>query len=397
MKTLNTGTPVPENEAIRLSRLYEYEILNTARETEFDRVAELAADLMNCPGAFINFVDAQSVFSKANTLDYPADGIPRDKSLCAITILSDDPLIVADTHDYEELRQSPWTHGEKGIRFYAAVPLTTNDGFRLGTLCVIDYTPRNPTPQQLRMLASLAKIVMDKLEIRIIHRKAFSIQTDYVNRTMHDLKNYVANLMVAAEILGKQNAAETLPTVSGIVTRNTKRIAQRLDDVLNLSKIQHEAYQLNIERCELSSLLDNVIENYRLAASGKQQILVKEYTKELFVDGDCGTLTEVFDNLVSNAIKYSFPGSSIRIVSERRDHELIIGFHDEGQGLSDGDKEKLFVRYAKLSAIPTGKEITNGLGLAISKILVELNKGKLWAESEGIGKGASFFVSLPAV
>ncbi|PZR28813.1 MAG: hypothetical protein DI535_05135 [Citrobacter freundii] len=397
MKRLSTGKFYPEQETARLSRLHEYEILHTAPETEFDRIVELAADIMQCPGAFINFVDTDKVFSKASIKGFPAEGIPREKTLCGLAILSDEVLVVEDIYQYDQLEQSPWTQEETGLRFYAGAPLTTTDGYRLGTLCVVDSAPHTPTPDQLRMLETLARIVMDKLDVRVGHRKAFAIQTEYVNRTMHDLKNYVSNLIIAADILNKQNIKETLPTVTDIINRNTKRIAERLDDVLNLSRIQHTAYELNIQRCELSSLLDHVIDNYTLAARDKQQTLVKAYANDLFINGDCSTLTEVFENLLSNAIKYSYPGTSIQIVAERRENELVIAFHDDGQGLTESDKEKLFTRYAKLSATPTGKETANGLGLAISKILVDLNKGKLWAESDGPGTGASFFVSFQVV
>ncbi|MDW8465755.1 MAG: sensor histidine kinase [Chloroherpetonaceae bacterium] len=108
-----------------------------------------------------------------------------------------------------------------------------------------------------------------------------------------------------------------------------------------------------------------------------------------------------FDNLISNAIKYSPHGKHIWVsMEEHQDVATLqkvvrIAVKDEGQGLSEADMQKLFGKFQRLSAKPTGGESSTGLGLAIVKQIVELHGGKVWAESEGKDKGATFFVELP--
>jgi len=111
-------------------------------------------------------------------------------------------------------------------------------------------------------------------------------------------------------------------------------------------------------------------------------------------------MREVFSNLISNAIKYSPHGKTITVrygysESDSESKRVLIAVKDEGQGLSDLDKQKLFGQFQRLSARPTGGESSTGLGLWIAKQFVEKHGGRIWAESEGKGKGTTFFVELP--
>ena len=105
----------------------------------------------------------------------------------------------------------------------------------------------------------------------------------------------------------------------------------------------------------------------------------------------------MFHNLLSNALKYSYPDSDINIFVSRNCTSVDVEFRDEGQGLDEDDINKLFTRFAKLSSKPTGKETSNGLGLSICKSFVEMHNGKIYANSPGKDMGTSFFVSLPLI
>ncbi len=99
--------------------------------------------------------------------------------------------------------------------------------------------------------------------------------------------------------------------------------------------------------------------------------------------------------MLSNAIKYSYPGSTIKIICSSEEDNVIFEFRDKGVGLTTDDLPKLFTKFARLSSIPTAKERSNGIGLYIVKTLVQLHGGKVWAANEGKEKGSSFFISLP--
>lgn len=110
---------------------------------------------------------------------------------------------------------------------------------------------------------------------------------------------------------------------------------------------------------------------------------------------DSQLLYEVFENLISNAIKYSSSGKTIEVVLSSREADAIITVRDEGEGFSEEDLKKIFGKFQTLSAKPTNGEPSTGIGLFIVKQIVELHQGKIWVESQGKGKGATFFVQLP--
>jgi signal transduction histidine kinase len=158
---------------------------------------------------------------------------------------------------------------------------------------------------------------------------------------------------------------------------------------------------------DLSALLHTVVENNQQLAQRKSQCLEVSLEPQLFAEVDSKRMYEVFENLLSNAIKYSPEGktiwvSSIKVggyaTSEQQApaNRLRVTIRDEGQGLTEDDMQKLFGRFQRLSARPTGGESSTGLGLSIVKKIVELHGGKVWAESEGKDKGSAFFVELPA-
>lgn len=158
---------IPENDADRLETLVRCQVLDTPEEESYDRVARLAALIFNTRSAFVNFVDEKRVFFKANVSTFPTRNVPRNHSLCSLTILSDKPTVFEDTHDVPQLLESPYVSAEGGIRFYAGAPLIMSNGHRVGTVCVIDQEPRLVASRQLEMLVTLASIIVEKLELEI--------------------------------------------------------------------------------------------------------------------------------------------------------------------------------------------------------------------------------------
>jgi sigma-B regulation protein RsbU (phosphoserine phosphatase) len=159
-------TAVPAQEAERLAAVRRYAILDTPPDGAFDRICALAARLFDVPLASVTIVDEDRIWFKAiQGLD--ATEIPRDPGLCASAILHDEPYVVEDGLTDPRTARSPLVHGELGVRFYAAAPIITHDGYRLGTVNVLDTKPRAITAEQTQTLSDLAAIVMDELELRL--------------------------------------------------------------------------------------------------------------------------------------------------------------------------------------------------------------------------------------
>ena len=156
-----------------MAAVRRYDVLDTPPDGAFDRITALAARHFEVPIAIVSVVDTDRVWFKSHH-GLEVEEIGRDPGLCASAVLQDDPWIIENARNDPRTLAHPLVAGEFGLRFYAAVPLTTWDGFNLGTLCVIDREPRQMTEQQTATLRDMAAIVMDELELRLATRKALT-------------------------------------------------------------------------------------------------------------------------------------------------------------------------------------------------------------------------------
>ncbi|GAA4789083.1 GAF domain-containing sensor histidine kinase [Olivibacter ginsenosidimutans] len=389
---------IPVNDNDRLRKLYRYHILNTPPEDSFDKIAKLAMDLFESTSAFISFVDRKKVFLKSDTTGQFERYTNREDSLCSWTILQDHVVVFNQIEDAASIIIDPDYFKLTGVNFYAATPIQTPDGYKIGALCVVDPNPKYPSEKQLKMLHSLGSIITDELEFRLATRNAVRVQTDLMNVAVHDLKNPLTSIKLYAQLIQREaNCPNNLRAMTDRIIKSSDFILSNLNDLLNLSQIEDGAMKLKIEACTMDPLFKDLVTDFEIIANQKKQQLVFENHLKKPIAGDKMRLREIFENLLSNALKYSFPETTIKLIAQEHDHKALIEVRDKGQGLSEQDKTKLFKKFARLSAVPTGKERSNGLGLSIVKTLVELHSGKIWAESEGKGKGATFFVSLPLV
>ncbi|NQV83870.1 MAG: GAF domain-containing protein [Rhodospirillales bacterium] len=164
-------SPIPENETERLAALEGYEILDTPPEETFDRITRITAAYLNVPTVLVSLIDENRQWFKSHHgLD--AEETPRNIAFCAHSILNDEVLVIEDAIKDKRFKDNPLVLGEPNIRFYAGAPLRTNEGFRVGTLCAIDYVPREITKAQELVLKDLAQVVVDEMELRIAGRKS---------------------------------------------------------------------------------------------------------------------------------------------------------------------------------------------------------------------------------
>lgn len=163
---------VSPEEDRRLAAVRRYEILGTPPDRAFDRVAALAARLLGMPAASVTIVGEDRIWFKAA---YGLDGvreIGRDRGLCASAVCSDNTLVIPDILRDPVAAAHPLAAGPFGMRFYAAAPIITSDGYRLGTVNVLDIRPRTITDADATTLAELAAVVMDELEMRLAALRA---------------------------------------------------------------------------------------------------------------------------------------------------------------------------------------------------------------------------------
>ena len=174
------------------------------------------------------------------------------------------------------------------------------------------------------------------------------------------------------------------------------RLSDMIAKILDVEAIESQKLNLVIEPVCVSETLRDLAQRYRMAAEKKAITIQALFQESVIARVDRGYAEQVFENLLSNAIKFSPSDRNVFINLSLEKNKVICEIRDEGPGLTESDKKKLFGKYQKLSARPTGDETSTGLGLSIVKKFVEAMDGEIWCVSEA-GKGASFFVAFPSV
>jgi hypothetical protein len=171
LRVTRPGAPEAADEEGRMTAVRRYDLLDTPPDGAFDRITGLAARIFQVPIALVSVVDYDRIWFKSRH-GLSAEQIDRDAGLCASAILHSEPWVISDARNDPRALANPLVAGEMGLQFYAGVPLTSRDGHNLGTLCVIDYEPREFTDAQIATLQDLAAMVMSELELRLDSRQA---------------------------------------------------------------------------------------------------------------------------------------------------------------------------------------------------------------------------------
>ncbi len=206
-----TKTPVfadfsadyPENEESRIQKLLSYRILDTAPETAYDDLTALAAYICGTAASLVSLIDVSKQWIKSK-VGLEITETPRNIAFCAHAILKQGVMIVPDTHRDDRFVDNPLVTGAPYIRFYAGAPLITSDGYALGTLCVVDYEPKQLDEAQIRALEVLSRQVVSHLELRL---SVLRIQQETAEKEKAQvaLQQINANLIAQAEITAQKN------------------------------------------------------------------------------------------------------------------------------------------------------------------------------------------------
>ncbi len=382
-------------EAKRIESLKKYEILDTPPDVNFDNLTRMAAELLEMPISAITFVDKDRIWVKSR-YGINIQEMHRSYGLCAEAIMNSEYYLVENAELDERTCKNPLITGEFHLRFYYGIPLKSKEGYNLGTLCVIDKKPRTITGHQQDILRNLADLVISQMEAQLEVKTAVKHHHNILNITAHDLKNPLSIMPLLADmvLLNKDNP-DAIDNIASQIKSAGKRMNKILDDLLDAARDDIGRIQLRLRKVNFSDLIKGVVATNSSLARNKDQILKLSITEGCEVYGDHQRLSEIVDNLINNAIKYSPYGKDIYISLNIACNKAILTVRDEGPGLTKDDLNHLFRKFTSLSAEPTGGESSSGLGLSIVKHFVTAHRGEVYAISEGEGKGSSFIVELP--
>ncbi len=386
----------PENEKERIAELKKYNILDTLSENDFDNITRLVATICEVPISLITLLDTDRIFFKSHFgLDFNQS--PRNISFCGHAILHDEEIfIVEDARKDERFKDNPLITESKAI-FYAGVPLTNSNGFKLGTLCVFDHKPRQLNEVQIISLKALAKQVVNLFELQKKNNLLIEFQKELQSRNerlvtfahvvSHDLKSPLANITSLTRMLREENLeklSEDSEMYLHYIEESSFTLKNYINGILKFYK-SDELLETQKQDIELKQLFEEI-----------KEILITddtvfEYpTEGVLQNVNKAALTQIFLNLIDNSLKYNLNEQrmvSINYMEEADYHKFSI--KDNGMGIDLGVQEEIFNLF-KTTGIKDrdGKEGT-GIGLATVKSLVSKLGGNISLVSEP-EKGSTF-------
>ena len=221
------------------------------------------------------------------------------------------------------------------------------------------------------------------------------MQKEFINIASHEMKTPTQAILGTSGLL--QYYPEKKDELIKIIQRNAKRLQTLTSDILDVTRIESQNFQLEIERFNIFELLSEVISDYteRIKSDNKNIKLIydqKDTNHHILVEADKGRITQVLSNILNNALKFTNEGQIIVDAHENNDKkELIVSITDTGSGINRDIFTKLFSKFATKSSQGTG------LGLYISKSIIEAHGGRIWAENNKEKMGATFIFTLPIV
>ncbi len=395
---------IPENEVERLSKLVELNILDTLEEQAYDDLTALAAEICHTPISLVSLIDDNRQWFKSHHgLD--ARETPRDLAFCAHAILSDDVFIVEDSALDERFHDNPLATGAPHVKFYAGAPLILENNIRVGTLCVISNEAQTISTIQKEALQALARQVVSQFELRLKVKSLQSLdyaKDEFISMVSHELRTPLTAIYGALALL-KNKVDENLSTqqkkLVDISYRNSDRLLCLVNDILDLAKLESGKLDMANEPVNMQLLLTKSLELNELychKCKVNLQFDALDHQRPVIVMGDEQRLLQVMSNLISNAAKFTFEGDMIEIHLSTANGFVQVDVTDHGAGIPLDQQSLMFTKFKQLDNQMNKKMPGTGLGLNISKMIIELQGGKIGFTSTPHLK-TTFYFKLPMI
>ena len=412
----------PANEAARQAALDSLGILDTLPEERYDRITRVAKNLFDVPIALLSLVDNERQWFKS-CLGLDVSETSRDVSFCGHAILDDKPFIVGNAPEDERFADNPLVLNDPNIRFYAGHPIKTLNGSNIGTLCIIDRKPKSLSEEETQLLHDLAYLIEQEIQAIELNRQmkekeaallfakeraetADQEKTLILANMSHELRTPLHAILSFSD-LGQRKTEDQKPKKYFTnINKSAQRLTTLIDNLLDMSRLESRQMPVNYVPHDIIALLKLQIESIESLAE-KKDISINFQSDHAILDAeyDPELLTQVIVNLLSNAIKYSPEHTQVNVSAVKKDkmlrgkqQEVIrLSVEDEGVGIPVTELDTVFERFIQSSKTDT-KAGGTGLGLPISKEIIKLHRGQIWAESPSNlenNTGSIFHVEIP--
>ena len=390
--------PIPQNEEERLKSLESYNLLDTLPEDDFEELTLLASEICQTPVALISLLDDKRQWFKS-IIGHDVKETPKEQAFCAHTITNDsDIMIVPDARKDDRFSSNPLVTGDPNIVFYAGVPLINEEGFALGSLCVMDRVPKQLTKRQVKSLKVLGKQVLAQMELRrklsvlqktnqeLLETNAF-IQK-FANTAAHDIKNPLSSILLTSQALrmrlSKGNDEKSC-NLADITITSAKRLLVLVEEMLEYSS--QPALLLTNQKCvQMNALLKGVISLIDVPF----EVTINLPRTDHAITCSSIALEQIFLNLITNAVRYNDKAEGvINILFREEGDRYDFKIADNGMGIAEKNLEKIFQKEVTLNVTDRFSKKGTGVGLYTVKALVEKLHGEISVSSQ-VGTGTTF-------
>lgn len=398
------SVPIPENEDERLQALSRYESITEPphREKVFDRLASLAAEICGTPIAFINLIGEDKEFKKA-CFGFNGSTTPRRLSFCQFTIMQDGIYEIPDTHKSDIFKTNPNVTGKLNLRYYVGIPLTSPEGYNIGTLCLIDRKPNKLDESERRAIKILADEIISQFELNAARRKLEknNLEKDELIRIIsHDMRSPLTGIIGFSELLKDEvKNAEHRQLLEHIEDAG-KALNSIINELLNSKFVKNETFKINRKEVNVADLSREVVTMHTPSAKLKRQRISVNIPETLSFSVDPKMWKKIVGNLLSNAMKFTYEGGSISVSPSKEEIKengplLILKVKDTGIGISEEDQKNLFSTNNRILKTGTEGEKSSGIGIPTIKKYVDLHEGRINVSST-LHEGTEITVQIPS-
>jgi signal transduction histidine kinase len=393
--------PVPVNEAERLVALQSYDIIDSGEEKDFDAIASIASAICSTPISLITFIDEKRQWFKSHIGTELTENL-RDLSFCTYAIAgSDEIMIVPNALADERFATNPVVT-QANVTFYAGVPLVNEDGFALGTLCVLDQQPHDFSNAQIEALKALARQVVDKIELQRKVSLLEKTNQELINANVliqkfssmaaHDIKNPLSSIKLTSQALRTRHEITQHESCLRLVNLNIAAADNLLilvDEMMAYSKNPTLLLEKK-QDFELNNLIKKVVSLLIVPDSIRIALPEGKYP----VHFSLIAVEQILINLLSNAIRYNDKTEGLIQIrfAEDVDH-YQIEIEDNGMGIPEAYLDKIFANNFTLKVTDRFNNQGSGIGLSTVKDLLYLLDSTISVNSV-VGEGSTFLVRL---
>jgi signal transduction histidine kinase len=402
-----------EGQQQQLLRLVELSVtLNSTLnlETLLQVITGTATELLDCEGASILLYDEKNprLYFAAATGSDPAKlaeiPVPMEGSLAGTIFRTNHPIIINNAEQDPRHYTMVSDHIKFKVKTLLGVPMPIKDR-TVGVLEAINkrnglFDDRDATI--LSVTAAHAAIAINNARLLRTTQLALEkvqesneLKSNFLSLASHELRTPLGIIIGYSTFL-KEDAKGDLSEHATQVLNAAGQMRSILDEMNNLAMLKSDEMKLKPKNFVMQDMLTYACEGIKEIASARDQTLAYAFPEEPFiVDVDLDKTALAFGNILNNAIRFSQPGSKITVGAIKEDNQVLAWVQDQGIGIPPDKLQKIFEEFYQIEPPNTRHYGGLGIGLTIAKGLIEAQGGKIWAESEGLGNGATFKVLLP--